>query len=227
MAKRRRYSKRTDSRGRLYVVDTSTGKRAKLSSYERETKRRAKEAEQARRAAERHERALRAAETRRQRAKVKKPKKPRETILRNKKALLAAKQQARSEAAKKGWETRRERQYIKEERAAIEAAFPIPEGVTLVELWAPPTVQPEYRVNKREARQALRAHAEQSDKDAYDRFKQYKRQLYTQTLAKLQTRVPQEVLREAVARAVAPELYQLAVDEGFDELTAARFARLS
>ena len=43
MAVRRRYTRRTDKRGRAYIVDNATGKRAQHSAYELETLERAEE----------------------------------------------------------------------------------------------------------------------------------------------------------------------------------------
>jgi len=42
--KRRRYTRRKDSLGRKYVLDTKTGRRAKITLYEKESKRRKKAA---------------------------------------------------------------------------------------------------------------------------------------------------------------------------------------
>jgi hypothetical protein len=72
MATRRRYTQRTDALGRAYVVDTRTGKRAKASAYDRETKTRARAREKERKALERRERAQRAADTRKRNAQRKK-----------------------------------------------------------------------------------------------------------------------------------------------------------
>jgi len=85
MASRRRYTKRYDRLGRPYVVDRTTGKRAKRTAYERETVRRSAAREKERAKAAR-------AEARAQRA-----------------AERAAVKQARSERAHRGWETRRAR----------------------------------------------------------------------------------------------------------------------
>lgn len=52
MATRRRYTRGKDSLGRAYVIDRTTGKRASLAKYERESKARARERERAKAASE-------------------------------------------------------------------------------------------------------------------------------------------------------------------------------
>ena len=127
------------------------------------------------------------------------------------KAAPKAPKVKRHAAAIKGWETRRIHQYEREEREAIKAATPVALG----------TIEPLYKVSKRDAARALRAHAGTPDPDKYDRFRQYKRALYAKT-AKLGV-----VPRDVVTRKVVPLLYAMAIANGFDAPTAAKFAKLS
>src|SRR5271157_1731737 len=87
----KRYIRKKDAIGRVYVLDKTTGKRAANALWDREQKKLARLREKERQASAKRERAQRAAETRK----------------RNRE-LVKTKAEKRRESARRGWETRRQ-----------------------------------------------------------------------------------------------------------------------
>jgi len=106
MAARRRLTRKTDRRGRAYVVDNQTGKRSTLAAYERESARRAKERERERKAEERRERARERAREKAQAAEARRERAQRAAATRKRNA----ERERRSERSKRYWESEPGRQ---------------------------------------------------------------------------------------------------------------------